>query len=67
MPIRQYKPTTPSRRYMTVVTGEEVSKKKPEKALLVRLVKSGGRNSTGRITSRFMVCSALRAVSKANR
>lgn len=53
MAIKKYKPTTPSRRYMTVSTFEEITKKEPEKSLLAPLKKSGGRNNKGRVTSRF--------------
>jgi large subunit ribosomal protein L2 len=53
MPLRQYKPTTPSRRFRSVSTYEELTTDKPEKSLLEPLKKSGGRNAQGRITSRF--------------
>jgi len=52
MAIKHYNPTSPSRRFMTTTTFEEVTKKKPEKSLLKPLKKSGGRNSYGRITVR---------------
>ncbi len=52
MALREYKPTSPGRRGMTVSTFEEITKKKPEKALLVTLKKRGGRNVTGSITVR---------------
>jgi len=52
MPIRQYKPTTPARRYYSVSTFEEVTKSKPEKGLLKCLKRTGGRNNQGRITCR---------------
>ncbi len=52
MGIKKYNPTTPGRRFMTVSTFEEVTKKTPEKSLLEPLKKSGGRNSNGRITMR---------------
>jgi large subunit ribosomal protein L2 len=52
MGIKQYKPTTPGRRGMTVSTFEEVTKTEPEKSLLVTLKKFSGRNSYGRITVR---------------
>ncbi|MEG2934913.1 MAG: 50S ribosomal protein L2 [Clostridium sp.] len=52
MAIRSFKPTTPSRRQMTVSTFEEITTNVPEKSLLVSLTKSGGRNATGRITVR---------------
>lgn len=53
MSIKKYKPTSPARRHMTVSTFEEITKKKPEKSLLLPNKKSGGRNSYGRITVRF--------------
>ncbi len=52
MSIKQFKPYTPGRRFMTVIDKTEVSKKKPEKSLLAPLHKTGGRNNKGRITSR---------------
>ncbi|NLG87713.1 MAG: 50S ribosomal protein L2 [Clostridiaceae bacterium] len=53
MPIKKYKPTSPARRHMTVLTFEEITKKEPEKSLLAPIRKTGGRNSYGRITVRF--------------
>jgi large subunit ribosomal protein L2 len=52
MGIKKYKPTTPSRRYMSSSSFEEITKDKPEKALTAVLKKSGGRNVYGRITTR---------------
>lgn len=52
MAIRKYKPTTPSRRNMTNLTFEEITKTTPEKSLTVTLKKSGGRNNAGKITTR---------------
>ncbi len=52
MGIKKFKPTTPSRRHMTVLTYEEISKKDPEKKLTVPLKKTGGRNAKGRLTVR---------------
>ena len=52
MPIKSYKPTTPSRRTMTGFTFEEITKKTPEKNLLSVIKKNSGRNSYGRITVR---------------
>ena len=52
MPIRKYNPTSPGRRIMSVATFEEITKKRPEKSLTVAQKKSGGRNNTGRITTR---------------
>jgi len=53
MPIKTYRPTTPTRRFQTVVSREDLAKKKPEKSLTVGKQRTGGRNSGGRITSRF--------------
>lgn len=52
MGIKSFKPTSPGRRQMTVLTFEEVTKDKPEKSLVVTLTKTGGRNVYGRITVR---------------
>jgi large subunit ribosomal protein L2 len=51
MPTRQYKPTSPGRRFMITGTYEEVTKGKPERKLTRAKPKSGGRNSSGRLTS----------------
>jgi len=52
MAIKQYKPTSPSRRQMTVTDYSELSKAAPEKSLLAPLAKKSGRNNTGKITVR---------------
>ncbi|MDL2232861.1 50S ribosomal protein L2 [Ruminococcaceae bacterium OttesenSCG-928-L11] len=52
MAIKTYKPTTPSRRQMTVVSYKDLSKVEPERSLLEPLKKKSGRNSYGRITVR---------------
>lgn len=52
MPVKSYRPVTPSQRFKTVSTFEEISKKTPEKSLLKPLRKKGGRNNKGRITMR---------------
>ncbi len=54
MAIRNYKPTTPSRRAMTNFTFDEITTSTPEKSLLVTLSKTGGRNNTGVITCRHI-------------
>jgi len=54
MPIKTYRPTTPSRRFMTVESREEITKDKPEKSLVVGKKRTGGRNSAGHTTSRFI-------------
>ncbi len=52
MGIKGFKPTSPAIRHMTVSTFEEITKKKPEKSLVVALKKNSGRNNAGRITVR---------------
>ena len=53
MAVRQYKPVTPGRRFMSIATFEEITKgKKPEKSLLEPIKKSGGRNNRGVITAK---------------
>ena len=54
MPIKTYRPTTPTRRFQTVVSREEITKQKPEKSLTAGKRRTGGRSSTGRISSRFI-------------
>jgi len=52
VPVKKFKPTSPSRRQMTVSTFEEVTTQTPEKSLLAPLHKRGGRNNQGKITVR---------------
>jgi len=52
MAIRKLKPNTPGTRWMSVSQFDEITKTQPEKALIEPLRKTGGRNNTGRITSR---------------
>ncbi len=54
MPARPYKPITAGRRNSSVLTRESVTRERPEKSLLKKLKKSGGRNHKGRITTRHM-------------
>ena len=54
MSIKSYKPYTPSRRAMTTLSFEEITKATPEKSLLVTLKKNGGRNQQGVITTRHI-------------
>jgi len=52
MPVRNYKPTSPGRRDMSVSDFAEITRAKPERSLVSgRVNKSGGRNVNGRITS----------------
>ena len=52
MAVKKYKPTTPGQRGMTGYTFEEITKKTPERSLIIPLRKSGGRNAHGRVTVR---------------
>lgn len=52
MAVKKFKPTTPSRREMTMQTFEEITSSSPEKSLLVSLKKQAGRNAQGKITVR---------------
>jgi large subunit ribosomal protein L2 len=52
MGIRKYSPTTPGRRGASVADFAEVTRSTPEKSLVRPLNKTGGRNSSGRVTSR---------------
>ena len=52
MAIKKYKPTSPAKRHMTVTSFDILTKKKPEKSLLVSLKNKAGRNNDGRITVR---------------
>ena len=52
MAIRVYKPTSSARRFMSVLTFEEITKKTPEKSLTEALKKNAGRNKQGKITVR---------------
>src|SRR6185503_16287445 len=52
MPVKLYKPTSPGRRGMSVVTFDEITRIEPEKSLLAPLKQKAGRNNQGRITVR---------------
>ena len=52
MAIRVYKPTSPARRFMSVLTYDELTKKAPERSLVTDLRKRAGRNNQGKITVR---------------
>lgn len=54
MALKRYKPTTSSRRFMTVLSYEELSGDKPEKSLLHDKRKTGGRNNQGKISVRHI-------------
>src|SRR2546430_3315543 len=52
MPIRNPKPTSPGRRFVTYPDFAEITRDEPEKSLVEGLTKSGGRNARGRKTAR---------------
>ena len=52
MPVKKLKPTTPSRRQMSVLVNTEITKSTPEKSLVGKKSKRNGRNNLGRITVR---------------
>ena len=52
MAIKNYKPTTPGRRKMSVLVNEEITTNTPEKSLTITIKKNGGRNNQGKITVR---------------
>lgn len=52
MGVKKFKPVTPGRRFMTVSTFEEITKKRPEPGLLVPIRRTGGRNGQGKLTVR---------------
>jgi large subunit ribosomal protein L2 len=52
MAIRQYKPTSAGRRFGSVSTFQEITKQEPEKSLTHPVKRTGGRNSSGKITAR---------------
>ena len=52
MAIKKFKPTSPARRYMSVVNTEDISKDGPEKGLTKPIKRTGGRNNLGRLTVR---------------
>ena len=54
MALKEYRPTTPTRRFTTSVSREDITKDKPERSLLEGKPKTGGRNSSGHVTSRFI-------------
>jgi large subunit ribosomal protein L2 len=54
MALKNFNPTSPGRRFMTVLTFDEITKEKPEKALTEPRRKTGGRDNRGRITVRFI-------------
>lgn len=61
MPVKAYKPTTPSRRSMTVSDFSEITSTTPEKSLMTDIRKKGGRNHRGKVTVRHQGGGAKRA------
>ncbi len=61
MPIKSFRPTTPTRRFQTVETRADVTKQAPEKSLTVGKKRTGGRNSLGHVSMRFRGGGAKRA------
>ena len=54
MPIKNYKPNTPGTRGMSTLVNDEITTSTPEKSLLVKKSKTGGRNNQGKITVRHI-------------
>ncbi|MEI7728267.1 MAG: 50S ribosomal protein L2 [Verrucomicrobiota bacterium] len=52
MAVKNYRPLTPSRRWMTISSFDEITKSRPEKNLVFTRKKTGGRNCYGRVTAR---------------
>lgn len=52
MPVKTFRPLTPSTRYITIADFSDITKTKPEKALVRIRKKTGGRNAYGRVTAR---------------
>jgi large subunit ribosomal protein L2 len=53
MPVKTYRPTTPTRRFQTVISREDITKDTPEKSLVAGKQRSGGRNNLGLVSIRF--------------
>src|ERR1051325_2700886 len=51
MPVKSFRPLTPSTRYITIASYAEVTKTRPEKHLVTTRKKTGGRNCYGRVTA----------------
>ena len=54
MPVKNFKPNTPGTRGMSVLVNDAITKSTPEKSLLVKKSKTGGRNNQGKITVRHI-------------
>ncbi len=65
MAIKEFNPYTPSRRHMTILSREDITKQKPERSLLIgRKKRTGGRNNYGRMTMRFIGGGHIRLLRK---
>ena len=53
MPIKSFRPTTPTRRFQTYLMRQDITKDRPEKSLVEGKKRTGGRDARGRISSRF--------------
>ncbi len=53
MALKKYKPVTPGQRFKEISSFDDITSDKPEKCLLVRKTRTGGRNSSGRMTIRY--------------
>ncbi len=54
MGVKEFRPTSAGRRFMSGLTYDEITETKPEKSLVRRIKKTGGRGNTGRITTRHI-------------
>jgi len=61
MPIKSFRPTTPTRRFQTYLTRDDITKQTPEKSLVEGKKRTGGRTANGRISSRFIGGGAKKA------
>ena len=50
MALKKYKPITPGQRHKVAITFDEITTSRPEKSLLLKKKRSGGRNDTGKMT-----------------
>jgi large subunit ribosomal protein L2 len=62
MPVKSYRPTTPTRRFATSLKRDDLTDKKPEKSLTEGKKRKGGRNNLGQLSVRFRAGGAKRAL-----
>jgi large subunit ribosomal protein L2 len=62
MPVKSYRPTTPTRRFATSLKRDDLTDKRPEKSLTVGKKRKGGRNNLGQLAVRFRAGGAKRAL-----